>query len=144
MEVTVEMAMSSTHSLLAWCGNYVQTTSWVTSSDTLSWVQLPLDEKKACWIRIELEQCEMIDGHLHHHLWPQWGLGHGCTLTRLAILVMLVEVVLCAHHDDLLGGHLRRNCTCKSVQQKYWWPWMIKEINSWVTSCKHCQEKKEP
>jgi hypothetical protein len=33
---------------------------------------------------------------------------------------MLVEVVLCAHHNDLLGRHLRRNHTCKSIHQKYW------------------------
>ncbi len=106
--------------------------------------ELPADEKKARRLRIEAEQCELMDGHLYHHLWPQRGNGSGRTLTRLAIPASLIEIVLQAHHDDLQGGHLGRNRTCEAVRQKYWWPHMIKHINAWVASCERCQEKKEP
>lgn len=32
---------------------------------------LLLDEKQAWWVKIKVEQCEIIDSTLQHHVWPQ-------------------------------------------------------------------------
>jgi hypothetical protein len=49
-----------------------------------------------------------------------------------------------AHHDNLLGGHLGKQCTRVAISCKYWWPKMATQIDTWVVLCEHCQEKKTP
>jgi len=70
---------------------------------------LPSDEKQARWVKIKVEQCEIVNGALQHHIWPQRGVALTRTMTRVAVPGTLIKVVLQAHHDDLLGGHLGRN-----------------------------------
>jgi hypothetical protein len=33
------------------------------------------------WIKIKVEQCEMVNGVLHHHVWPQCGVEFTRTMT---------------------------------------------------------------
>jgi hypothetical protein len=36
---------------------------------------LPAKDKLTRWVWIKAEQCEVLDGLLHHHTWPQCGLA---------------------------------------------------------------------
>ncbi len=65
-------------------------------------------------------------------------------MIRLAVPPSHMEAVMQAHHDNLLGGHLGKRCTRLTISHKYWWPKMATQINAWVTSCKQCQQKKNP
>jgi hypothetical protein len=105
---------------------------------------LPADDKLARRVRIEAEQCEVLDGLLHHHAWPQRGLAGTRTMVRLAIPPGRTEEIMRAHHDDLLGGHLGKRRTRVAFSCKYWWPRMATQIDVWVASCERCQEKKTP
>jgi hypothetical protein len=55
-----------------------------------------------------------------------------------------MEMVMHAHHDDLLGGHLGWNRTIVTIKHKYWWPHMSSEVAKWVASCETCQQQKAP
>jgi hypothetical protein len=90
------------------------------------------------------EQCELFDGLLYHHAWPQRGTAGTRTLARLAIPASRIDMVMHAHHDDLLAGHLGRNRTIAAVKHKYWWPRMAGSIAAWVASCEQCQRRKAP
>jgi hypothetical protein len=91
-----------------------------------------------------VEQCELFDGLLYHHAWPQHGSTNTHTLVRLAILMLRMEMVMHVHHDDLLGGHLGWNRTIVTIKHKYWWPCMLSEVAKWVASCETCQQWKAP
>ncbi len=49
-------------------------------------------------------------------------------LARLAVLVLRTEVIMHAHHDDLLVGHLGWNWMVATIEHKYWWLCMSGEI----------------
>jgi hypothetical protein len=70
---------------------------------------LPADHGLAQHVKLEVEQCEVFNGLLYHHAWPQCGAAGTCTLAQLAIPASHINMVLHAHHDDLLAGHLGRN-----------------------------------
>lgn len=64
------------------------------------------DNQLAQHVRIKAEQCEILDGLLHHHVWPQWGTPSMWMMVWLAVPPGRVEAVMWVHHDNLLGGHL--------------------------------------
>jgi hypothetical protein len=70
---------------------------------------LPADNGLAWRVKLEAEQCEVFNGLLYHHAWPQRGAAGTRTLARLAIPASRIDMVLHAHHDDLLAGHLGWN-----------------------------------
>ncbi len=76
---------------------------------------LPEDDAITQRVWLEAKQCELFDGLLYRHAWPQWGSAETRTLARLAIPASRTEVIMHAHHDDLLAGHLGRNWTVARV-----------------------------
>ena len=47
--------------------------------------------------------------------------------------------VLWSHHDNPLAGHFSHKRTLELIQHQYYWPGMVKDTHSYVTSCDMCQ-----
>ena len=43
--------------------------------------------------------------------------------------------VLWSHHDNSLAGHFSHKRTLELIQCQYYWPGMVKDTHSYVTSC---------
>ena len=50
--------------------------------------------------------------------------------------------VLQSHHNDPLAGHFSHKRTLELIQCQYYWPGMVKDTHSYVTSCNMCQRIK--
>ena len=47
--------------------------------------------------------------------------------------------VLWSHHDNSLAGHFSHKRTLELIWYQYYWPGMVKNTHSYVTSCDICQ-----
>lgn len=57
----------------------------------------------------------------------------------------LIQKIICAHHNPPLSGHLSISKSIKSIQIKYYWTTLIKEVILFIKICHLCQiNKKAP
>ena len=56
----------------------------------------------------------------------------------------LRKQVLHLGHDHVLRGHYDRAKTHERLREKFWWPGMYKDVQSWVQQCEDCQRRKRP
>ena len=61
---------------------------------------------------------------------------------RLYIPRQLVPSILQSEHDSQIAGHFGKDKTTELIRRNFWWPSMIKEIESYVKSCPNCQKNK--
>ena len=47
--------------------------------------------------------------------------------------------ILKKHHDDLLAGHMATKKTYNTLDHKYFWPHMYKQVDVYCISCLICQ-----
>ena len=52
------------------------------------------------------------------------------------------ESVLLSHHNNPLAGHFSHKRTLELIQHQYYWPSMVKDTHSYITSCDICQHIK--
>ena len=50
--------------------------------------------------------------------------------------------VLQSHHNNPLAGHFSHKRTLELIRCQYYWPGMVKDTHSYVTSCDMCQRIK--
>ena len=72
---------------------------------------------------------EEVDGVLHYQ---------GLPFVPKAIQTELIS----QHHDDPLAGHFGVNKTRELVGQKYYWPSLRKDVESYVKGCDVCLASK--
>src|SRR5204863_6435477 len=42
------------------------------------------------------------------------------------------------------AGHLGARATIKKIQERYWWPGLVEEVQKFTSSCDPCQREKKP
>src|SRR6266511_1600895 len=47
-------------------------------------------------------------------------------------------------HDDPTGAHFGTNIMLAKIRQKYYWPGMMKDVETYVRSCYQCQRRGKP
>ena len=52
--------------------------------------------------------------------------------------------IMAAAHDSILTGHQGITKTYRQILSAYWWPTMVKDVETYVKECKRCQESKDP
>ena len=52
------------------------------------------------------------------------------------------EAVLKAFHNTNLTCHIGRDKMFKLIQNRFYWPGMHEDVNSWVMACEQCRKKK--
>lgn len=52
------------------------------------------------------------------------------------------EELLQLAHDQPCSGHLGRNKTMERVQERFYWPGWVQDVEHYVTTCTICQEIK--
>ena len=104
---------------------------------------LPTDDKEARHVLLESQDYIFENGVLYHLYYPR-GKGHKADrlIKQLIVPQVLRNDVLLSYHDSLLGGHQGMERTYQSIRQKYFWPRMFSDIESYVTSCEICQQVK--
>lgn len=75
------------------------------------------------------------DGELLPHVGKEGELG-------IVLPANLRPKALRLAHDDIFGGHLGRAGTQRSLQEKYWWPHMQRDVAFQVKSCLWCLRSK--
>ena len=66
------------------------------------------------------------------------------THTQVVIPPSMTDTILYAAHDDVLAGHQGIDRTFKRLRNKYWWPRMREETETWVKQCPACQRRDNP
>ena len=49
-----------------------------------------------------------------------------------------------ASHHELCCGHLAVDYTCRLIQTLFWWPGLISQVSSYVSTCQRCRQKRFP
>ena len=64
---------------------------------------------------------------------------------QLVVLLVLRSLIMQACHDlPASGGHSAFKATFDGVRDRYWWPTMQRDIQSYCNSCDACQRRKTP
>jgi hypothetical protein len=58
---------------------------------------------------------------------------------RLVVPSELQVSIIARHHDDAFGGHLSFKKIFPTIEKKYFWFWMRRDIRKYVTACIDCQ-----
>lgn len=61
----------------------------------------------------------------------------------IVIPATLVERVITAYHTQPLAAHLGTSKTIKTIQIKYYWPTLIKDVTHYIKTCHKCQINKK-
>ena len=61
---------------------------------------------------------------------------------KIVIPTSLQPQIFHTHHDHPLAGHYGPEHTFKAISNKYYWPTMKKDIESYCTTCTRCQTHK--
>lgn len=67
---------------------------------------LPKDAKQASWVKADAKSCGLLDRQLYWFGHPKCDSLESQDSARLAIPTSLTSLVMRAHHNDILGGHL--------------------------------------
>ncbi len=97
--------------------------------------KLPDDDTDARHIILE-SQDYIIEHDVLYHLFYPRGKGPKAErlIKQLVVPQLLRNDVLLSNHDTLTGGHQRMERTYHNIRQKYFWPRMFSDIESYVTS----------
>ena len=52
------------------------------------------------------------------------------------------QEIMVAHHDDKWAGHFGVDKTAELIRRHFWWPAMVADITTFVSSCPKCQVNK--
>ena len=63
---------------------------------------------------------------------------------RLVVPLNLRDRVLVECHDSILAGHGSARATHRRVAERFYWPYMEKDIEEYVNHCDVCQRNKRP
>lgn len=55
----------------------------------------------------------------------------------------LIQNVITAYHNPPLAGHMGITKTINTIQIKYFWPTLVKDVNAFIKSCHQCQINKK-
>ena len=87
----------------------------------------------------------------YRQLWPQLvnGILHrrvdkGSPTGRLVLVVprKMRSDLLKFSHNDPSSGHMGINRCLDRLQQRYYWPGMVSEVQLWITECEMCNRRK--
>ena len=81
---------------------------------------------------LQFDQFSLIEGVLHLQ-----AILHGEEVQQLVLTHCLQNKVLKSIHDD--SGHQGLERTLELVQSQVFWPNMFKDIDTYLSNCKHCQ-----
>ena len=101
---------------------------------------LPDDTKMAKLIVLRESQYAVVKDILYH---IQTGVGPKSeTVAQIVVPLTLQPVVLHAHHDSPLGGHLGANKMLGAMRTRYFWPNLTKDVVDYAVSCETCAQTK--
>ena len=101
---------------------------------------LPEDVKMAKLIVLRESQYAIVKDILYH---IQTGTGpKSDTVAQVVVPLTLQPVVLHAHHDSPLGGHLGANKMLGVMRCRYYWPNLTKDVVDYALSCETCAQTK--
>lgn len=107
--------------------------------------QVPVDPAKARTIVTESYNYEVEDGILKHFY------SKRCKkvpqderlVKQIAVPKVLRDYLLKSYHDCIAGGgHQGFERTYAALRNKYFWPSMYSDINTYVKTCETCQQPK--
>ena len=106
---------------------------------------LPIDNRIARNLLLEVDQYFMYDGVLYH-IWhtPRTSKVPERNIVQLYIPISCIDSVLYHCHDQVLSAHFGFHRTYSKIRQRYFWKFMYRDIDNWVRSCDSCPRVKSP
>jgi hypothetical protein len=95
------------------------------------------------WVRHHASDFELDSDGILFHTGATDALG--VAQKRLVVPTdMRREVMYACHEHMVSGGHLGRDRTVQKIQQRYYWPGLVTDVERWVASCVPCLAAKTP
>ena len=85
----------------------------------------------------------MVDGVLYRSYLPGHLRKRISFRDQLVVPSVLRSLIMQACHLPASGGHLAFKATFDGVRDRYWWPTMQRDIQSYCNSCDACQRCQE-
>lgn len=98
--------------------------------------ELPANEKLAKKLVLEQDQCNMIDGILHH----ENPANPGCW--RIVVPKSLQQEVLEEAYSGRFAGHFAERRVYETLRKTYWWRGMRADVRRHCRSCLTCATRK--
>ena len=89
----------------------------------------------------QFETLKIIDGVLYR-LFQQ--LDGSTLFHQCCVPLNQVQKVLLQLHDSPASGHLGNKKTLDRVRQRFYWPGLKNDVDSWISGCATCQKRKNP
>ena len=86
----------------------------------------------------------MVDGVLYRSYLPGHLRKRISFRDQLVVPSVLRSLIMQACRLPASGGHLAFKATFDGVRDRYWWPTMQRDIQSYCNSCDACQRRKTP
>ena len=91
----------------------------------------------------QFETSKIVDGVLYR-LFQRL---NGSTLFQqccVPLSLNTLQNILLQLHDSPASGHLGNKKTLDRLRQRFYWPSLKDDVDSWISSCSSCQKRKNP
>ena len=80
------------------------------------------------------------EGLLYRRRIPSQSMGGGSEIEQLVLPTLCRKATLQLAHEILLAGHLGRKKTGQRILQRFYWPFLFKNVTAFCRTCERCQK----